>query len=332
MSNWRAPYPPPYPGEPWPPPTFMPIPPLPSLASHMSYDGAGVMNGPSPQIVLLRPTPDSRGYSLSPRRVLSPPPMSPTKRTVTSPVRRLVSPPPPIITGVPPRRITSPLRPRFLKEDDPKSESPVVFNAGVTFRLGSGGEKSPSRIHNHLQVQPASSVPQTQSSQLTRQIDNFLKKSDHTLDRWGQVMESRSGSRRRGRGNGSGHHRDKSAFRRVPPLATAEDSSLSLSLSSRARKSTSNAAIAVKAERHMKTMGKLKENSGVEGGSVPQKPVGVTRNKILIKDNDESCSSSDIDSLDDFDDSDDSDDDNPRGKNEAFEFSDDTSAEISKVH
>ena len=341
-NNWRTPYPPPYPGEPWPPPPFIPM--APYSPTRMLYDGPGVVNGPNQRVMVVRspinvsdrkylsesPSRGSPGRLSSPRNVISPS-RSPARivsspsRIVSSPMRRIVSPPP-VLTAVPPRRITSPIRQRPFSNDDPKSE-PVVYNAAFSFRMG---DRSPSKIHKHIEVEPASTVPNTESSRLTSRIDKFLKKSDHTLDRWEDMMKSRSGARNNSRttiGDGGSSAAAANGYakgrRHAAPLADEEDLSLSLSLSARAKTSAANAAIAVRADKHMKTIGQIGHGPRVGGAKK------VIKKKESL--DDDSCSSSDIDSLDDFDDS--SDDEAPRRRriDEALEFSDDTSAEISKV-
>ncbi|XP_050714026.1 serine/arginine repetitive matrix protein 2-like isoform X3 [Eriocheir sinensis] len=128
-------------------------------------------------------------------------------------------------------------------EDDEEAADPVVFNAGVTFRLG-----RESHVHRHVEVQPAHATPEAPSAALTRQIDKFLRKSDHALDRYKGVLESRSSSMLAG-------HRGRSA---TPGLGV---DSPDVSLSMRAQRSASAASIAVKADKHFEALGSVGRRS-----------------------------------------------------------------------
>lgn len=188
---------------------------------------------------------------------------------------------------------------RYRARDDVEDHDPVVFNAGFTFRLG-----QEAMVHKHVDVQPAYSIPEAQSANLSRQIDKFLKKSDHTLDRYSTVIKSRSSSRvagQRGRSLTPGGTLDTSPDR-------------SLSLSCRAQNSTSAASIAVKAEKHLEAL-----NVGV--GLIAGKTAPIAERE------EDDLGSSSSDSFDDFD----TDEDLLRS-GDVLDISDDTSADLSKVY
>lgn len=174
--------------------------------SHQGYVPGGVVHGPSPYLGHGSFSPsssfDGADYYLGTRRS---PALSPT-----------------------PRRRFRPL------DDEDEAPDPVVFNAGVTFRLG-----REAHVHRHVEVQPAHATPEAPSAALTRQIDKFLRKSDHALDRYKGVLESRSSSTLAGRS--------------VTPARGLDSPDISLSL--RAQRSTSAASIAVKAEKHLESLG-----------------------------------------------------------------------------
>ncbi|XP_063604341.1 titin-like isoform X2 [Penaeus indicus] len=181
--------------------------------------------------------------------------------------------------------------PRHYPDEDVDSD-PVVYNAGFTFRMG-----KESTVHKHLEVQPAHAISDTQSSSLSRQINQFLQKSDHALDRYAKVVQSRSGSRAKSRTPGV---RDDSPDR-------------SLALSYRSQRSTSAASIAVKAEKHLETLGRI-------GGGKKAAPIAER------EEDDDLGSSSSEDSFDEFD----TEHDVPRST-DVFDISDDTSADLSKL-
>ncbi|XP_037800928.1 nucleolar protein dao-5-like isoform X2 [Penaeus monodon] len=180
--------------------------------------------------------------------------------------------------------------PRHYPDEDVDSD-PVVYNAGFTFRMG-----KESTVHKHLEVQPAHAISDTQSSSLSRQINQFLQKSDHALDRFAKVVQSRSGSRAKSRTPGV---RDDSPDR-------------SLALSYRSQRSTSAASIAVKAEKHLETLGRI--------GGGKAAPI-AEREEV-----DDLGSSSGEDSFDEFD----TEHDVPHST-DVFDISDDTSADLSKL-
>ncbi|XP_070001516.1 titin homolog isoform X7 [Penaeus vannamei] len=184
--------------------------------------------------------------------------------------------------------------PRHYPDEDVDGD-PVVYNAGFTFRMG-----KESTVHKHLEVQPAHAISDTQSSSLSRQINQFLQKSDHALDRFAKVVQSRSGSRAKSRTPGV---RDDSPDR-------------SLALSYRSQRSTSAASIAVKAEKHLETLGRI----GSGGGSRKAAPIAER------EEDDDLGSSSSEDSFDEFD----TEHDVPRST-DVFDISDDTSADLSKL-
>ncbi|XP_047480354.1 microtubule-associated protein futsch-like isoform X4 [Penaeus chinensis] len=181
--------------------------------------------------------------------------------------------------------------PRHYPDEDVDSD-PVVYNAGFTFRMG-----KESTVHKHLEVQPAHAISDTQSSSLSRQINQFLQKSDHALDRFAKVVQSRSGSRAKSRTPGV---RDDSPDR-------------SLALSYRSQRSTSAASIAVKAEKHLETLGRI--GSGRKAAPIAER-----------EEDDDLGSSSSEDSFDEFD----TEHDVPRST-DVFDISDDTSADLSKL-
>ncbi|XP_042862173.1 protein piccolo-like isoform X4 [Penaeus japonicus] len=180
--------------------------------------------------------------------------------------------------------------PRHLPDEDVDSE-PVVYNAGFTFRMG-----KESTVHKHLEVQPAHAISDTQSSSLSRQINQFLQKSDHALDRFAKVVQSRSGSRARSK----------------TPAVREESQERSLALSYRSQRSTSAASIAVKAEKHLETMGRI---GGGKAAPIAER-----------EEDDDLGSSSSEDSFDEFD----TEHDVPRST-DVFDISDDTSADLSKL-
>ncbi|XP_068248759.1 uncharacterized protein [Palaemon carinicauda] len=200
---------------------------------------------------------------------------------------------------------SSPRR-RYPPDDDftPENES-VVVNAGFSFLMG----KENSIIHKHVDIQPAHAISEAPSSGLTRQIDKFLKKSDHTLDRYQNLVQSRSGGR-----VGGLSQRGKS----MTPAGGREESpeASTLGLSYRSQRSTSAASIAVKAEKHLESL--LSEGKVRKTATAP-----IAEHEEDQLDDDLSISDS---SLDGFD----TDDDVPRST-DVFDISDDTSADLSKL-
>ncbi|XP_064118361.1 nucleolar protein dao-5-like isoform X3 [Macrobrachium nipponense] len=201
---------------------------------------------------------------------------------------------------------SSPRR-RFPDDDFIPENASVVVNAGFSFLMG----KETSIIHKHVDVQPAHAIPEAPSSGLTRQIDKFLKKSDHTLDRYHNVVQSRSGGM-----VGGWRHRGKS----MTPAGGREESPepSTLGLSYRSQRSTSAASIAVKAEKHLES---LKSGDKAKRKSTAAAPIAEHEEDQL----DDDLSSTDS-SLDGFD----TDDDVPRST-DVFDISDDTSADLSKL-
>nr|XP_045601361.1 uncharacterized protein LOC123760035 isoform X4 [Procambarus clarkii] len=196
------------------------------------------------------------------------------------------------------RRLSPPV-PRHRPQDDVINSDPVVFNAGFTFRMG-----KETHVHNHVEARAAYTVPEAQSSNLTRQIDKFLKKTDHMLDRYSAVVESRSA-------NSLAKRRGKSA---TPGRGLDDSPDPSMSLSYRAQRSTSAAAIAVKAEKHFEALTRI-------GSSTSKKAAPIAEHE-----EDDDLESSSSDSFDELD----TDDDIPP-TTDVFSISDDTSADLSKL-
>ncbi|KAG0722199.1 hypothetical protein GWK47_044954 [Chionoecetes opilio] len=213
---------------------------VPSSRAHQGYVPGGVVYGPSPFLDRDHsPTPPSYGRG---------------------PLDHYSS-----------ARWTSPASRRRALEahEDP---DPVVFNAGVTFRLG-----RETHVHRHVDVQPAHATPEAPSAALTRQIDKFLRKSDHALDRYSSLLESRSSSGLAGRRG-----------RSMTPGGSMGLDSPDASLSLRAQRSTSAASIAVKAEKHLEAL-----------GPVGRRPTGPI---VEREEDDDDLTSSSSDSLDDLSD------------------------------
>ncbi|KAK4326611.1 hypothetical protein Pmani_002863 [Petrolisthes manimaculis] len=252
-----------------------------STRTHQGYIPGSVVHGPSPYITQDRSNPPSV-FSRSSHEF----PHVPERRSY-------------VPDTVPERRSYVPDAPRRYHDlDNTEDHDPVVFNAGFTFRLG-----QEAVVHKHVDVQPAYSIPEAQSANLSRQIDKFLKKSDHTLDRYSTVIKSRSSSRvsgQRGRSLTPGGTLDTSPDR-------------SLNLSCRAQRSTSAASIAVKAEKHLEAL------------SLSMGPKARKTAPIAEREEDDLGNSS-SDSFDEFD----TDEDLLRS-GEVFDISDDTSADLSKV-
>ncbi|KAK3877197.1 hypothetical protein Pcinc_018083 [Petrolisthes cinctipes] len=241
-----------------------------STRTHQGYIPGSVVHGPSPYITQDRSNPPSV-FSRSSHEF----PHVPERRSYVPDATR-----------------------RYRAQDNVVDHDPVVFNAGFTFRLG-----QEAVVHKHVDVQPAYSIPEAPSANLSRQIDKFLKKSDHTLDRYSSVIKSRSSSRvsgQRGRSLTPGGTLDTSPDR-------------SLNLSCRAQRSTSAASIAVKAEKHLEAL-------SLSVGPKARKTAPIAERE------EDNLGSSSSNSFDEFD----TDEDVLRS-GEVFDISDDTSADLSKV-
>ncbi|XP_042238806.1 uncharacterized protein LOC121877237 isoform X2 [Homarus americanus] len=263
---------------PWPgyvPSTHSPVCPVPRFPysvsgtrTHQGYVPGGVVRGPAPYV----------GHTSSP------PPSLHTRSGIS-------------YSSSERARRMSPSVPRHLPQDGVIDADPVVFNAGFTFRMG-----NETHVHKHVEARPAYTVPEAQSSNLTRQIDKFLKKTDHMLDRYTAIVESRSSSGLAGR-------RGKSL---TPGRGLDDSPDPSLCLSHRAQRSTSAASIAVKAEKHLESLSRIT-------GTKKTAP-------IAEHEEDGDLDSSSSESFDEFD----TDNDVLRS-NDVFDISDDTSADLSKL-
>ncbi|CAH1113988.1 unnamed protein product [Psylliodes chrysocephalus] len=60
-----------------------------------------------------------------------------------------------------------------------KEESPVVFDANLTFVLGCKG-----KLKQHVRPVPAHQEAQTASNALSNKISDFLSRTDHVMDEW----------------------------------------------------------------------------------------------------------------------------------------------------
>lgn len=79
-----------------------------------------------------------------------------------------------------PRRIFPQVGTRSeVEELNGKEDSPVVFDANLTFVLGCKG-----KLRQNVRPVPAHLEAQTASNVLTNKIEKFLKKTDHVMDEW----------------------------------------------------------------------------------------------------------------------------------------------------
>ena len=79
-----------------------------------------------------------------------------------------------------PRRVFPQVGARARTEElNGREESPVVFDANLTFVLGCKG-----RMRQNVTAVPAHEDAQTASNALTSKIANFLRKTDHVMDEW----------------------------------------------------------------------------------------------------------------------------------------------------
>lgn len=83
-------------------------------------------------------------------------------------------------SSCPPRRVFPQVGVRVdLDELEDKEESPVVFDANLTFVLGCKG-----KMKQNVRAVPAYMDQSTASNYLTNKISDFLERTDHVMDEW----------------------------------------------------------------------------------------------------------------------------------------------------
>ncbi|XP_017771632.1 PREDICTED: unconventional myosin-XVIIIa isoform X4 [Nicrophorus vespilloides] len=121
------------------------------------------------------------------------PPLAPERRSRRAdqsfqsiPLRSVLSSPSRSITSATPRRSVTPRRifpqnhsSSNYNDYDDKDQSPIVFDANLTFVLG-----CKSKMRSNLTPIPAHLEDSTASSYLTNKISDFLSRTDHVMDEW----------------------------------------------------------------------------------------------------------------------------------------------------
>ncbi|CAG9818729.1 unnamed protein product, partial [Phaedon cochleariae] len=79
----------------------------------------------------------------------------------------------------PPRRTFPQYYEKGVEDTEEKEESPVVFDANLTFVLGCKG-----KLRQHVVPVPAHQDVQTASNALSCKISDFLSRTDHVMDEW----------------------------------------------------------------------------------------------------------------------------------------------------
>lgn len=98
-------------------------------------------------------------------------------------------------SSCPPRRVFPQVGARVdLDELEGKEESPVVFDANLTFVLGCKG-----KMKQNVRAVPAYMDQSTASNYLTNKISDFLERTDHVMDEW-KGMGHRDGDVKRALG------------------------------------------------------------------------------------------------------------------------------------
>lgn len=102
-------------------------------------------------------------------------------RNSVTPIRSWTrSPSPSSVSASAPRRIFPQVSASVDFDDfEGKVESPVVFDANLTFVLG-----NKSKVKQHLTPLPAYVDKGTTSNCLSNKISNFLRRTDHVMDEW----------------------------------------------------------------------------------------------------------------------------------------------------
>lgn len=94
-------------------------------------------------------------------------------------------------SSCPPRRVFPQVGARVdLGELETKEESPVVFDANLTFVLGCKG-----KMKQNVRAIPAYMDQSTASNYLTNKISDFLERTDHVMDEW-KGMGHKEGDKR----------------------------------------------------------------------------------------------------------------------------------------